>query len=299
MITLKQLEALHWIAELGTFERAAAKLNTTQSAISKRVQELEASARVPLFDRRQRGARLTERGEEILALGRQMLTLQEQILALRDGRQSPARRLRLGATELSALTWLPRLVSAIREQHPAVVIEPEVETTRTLYDRLMDGSIDLIVVPEVFSDPDVTSVRLAEVQNVWTARPGLVRSRRSLGFEELGEYTLLMQGRRSGQGLYINRWLTANGVAFKRAITVDNLTALVGLAVAGLGISYLPQRCFRPLFAEGKLSVVPVKPALPAVPYSAMYRNDRPSALTAVVAELARRTCDFSRQLQG
>ena len=51
MITLRQLKALHWIARLGTFERAADRLNTTQSAISKRVHELEFSVGRPIFDR--------------------------------------------------------------------------------------------------------------------------------------------------------------------------------------------------------------------------------------------------------
>jgi DNA-binding transcriptional LysR family regulator len=41
MVTLKQLEALHWIAELGSFDRAAAQLGTTQSTVSKRIQQLE------------------------------------------------------------------------------------------------------------------------------------------------------------------------------------------------------------------------------------------------------------------
>src|SRR3546814_9710181 len=64
MITLKQLEAFNWIAKLGTFERAAAKLNTTQSAISKRIQELEASIGLPLLDRSHRGARLARHRSE-------------------------------------------------------------------------------------------------------------------------------------------------------------------------------------------------------------------------------------------
>jgi DNA-binding transcriptional LysR family regulator len=299
MITLKQLEALDWIAQLGTFERAAAKLNTTQSAISKRIQELEVSSGLPLFDRNQRGARLTEKGEQLLALGRTMLALQEQMLELKDGKQMPARRLRLGVTELSALTWLPRLVSAIREAYPMVSIEPEVEMSRTLYDRLAEDTIDLIVIPDAFSGPEITAVRLADVPNVWTARPGLVKSRRALRFEELADYTILTQGGRSGSGIFFNKWLRANGIVFPRVISSDSLTALVGLAVAGLGISYLPRQCFRPLFDEKKLVIVSVKPALPAVPYAAMYRNDRPSAFTSAVAELARSVCDFSRQLQG
>jgi DNA-binding transcriptional LysR family regulator len=299
MITLKQIEALNSIAELGTFERAAAKLNTTQSAISKRIQELETSAGIPLFDRNQRGARLTEKGEQLLAIGRHMLLLQDQILQLKGGKHAPARRLRLGVTELSALTWLPRLVSAIRENYPTVAIEPEVEMSRNLYDRLTDGTVDLIVIPEAFSDPEITSVRLSEVPNVWTARPGLVRSRRALGFDELAEYTILTQGNLSGSGLFFSKWLKANGVVFPRVISSDSLTALVGLAVAGLGVSYLPRQCFRPLFDEKKLVIIPVKPALPPVPYAAMYRNDRPSAFAAAVAELARSVCDFTRQLQG
>jgi DNA-binding transcriptional LysR family regulator len=299
MITLKQLEAFDWIAQLGTFERAAAKLNTTQSAISKRIHELETSAGLALFDRNQRGARLTEHGEQLLALGRNMLAVQEQILSLKDGKQAPARRLRLGVTEMSALTWLPRLVAAIRETYPSVIIEPEVDMSRNLYDRLIEGSIDFIVIPEAFSDPEIASIRLAEILNVWSARPGLVKPRRALSFDELAEYTILVQGSRSGSGLFLNKWLRANGATFQRSISCDSITALIGLAVAGLGISYLPRQCFHPLFAQKKLIVVPVKHPPPPVPYAAMYRNDRPSAFTQAIAELARAVCDFSQQLQG
>src|SRR3569833_734941 len=134
MITLRQLEPLYWIVQLGTFERAAVKLNTTQSAISKRIQELEAACRITLFDRDRRGARLTEKGEHVLALGQEVLGLQERILALRGNAEMPARRLRLGDTDLSALILLPYLVAALRTSHPALSIEPEVDMSRTLHE---------------------------------------------------------------------------------------------------------------------------------------------------------------------
>lgn len=51
MITFKQLEAIYWIVELGSFEAASLKLNMSQSAISKRVQGLEEAFDVPIFDR--------------------------------------------------------------------------------------------------------------------------------------------------------------------------------------------------------------------------------------------------------
>lgn len=299
MITLRQLEALYWIVQLGTFERAAARLNTTQSAISKRIQELEAACGVPLFDRDRRGAKLTEKGEQVLALGQEMLGLQERILDLRGNRVVAARRLRLGVTELSALTWLPRLVTALRDAYPELTIEPEVEMSRTLHERLHEGAIDLIVIPETFSDPEITSVPLADVANAWMARPGLVTRGGALTLADLADYPILVQGGKSGSGLYFSKWFKTEGAVFPRTLTCDSMMAMVGLTVAGVGVSYLPRHCFRPLVAAGKLVVVAVRPSLPAVPYAAMYRNDRPSAFTAVVADLARRVCDFSNQFQS
>lgn len=296
MITLKQLEALLWIVELGTFERAASKLNTSQSAISKRMHELETSTGITIFNRHERRAQLTDEGDQILVLARQMLALQDQIASLKGGENTPFRKLRLGVTELTAFTWLPRLVSAIRINYPNVALEPQVDSTRALCESLADDKIDIIAVPGTSFDSTFTSVPLAKVTNVWTARPGLVKKQRSFQLTDLYEYTILMQGRRSGSGLFLSKWMEARGVFFPHSISTDSLPALAGLAVAGLGVGYLPRRCFQPLFSKKMLTILPVKPALPPVPYSAVYRHDRPSALTSTIAKLMRTVCDFDRE---
>jgi DNA-binding transcriptional LysR family regulator len=79
----------------------------------------------------------------------------------------------------------------------------------------------------------------------------------------------------------------------------DSLVALLGLTIAGTGVSYLPVQCFKLLVAERKLRIVRTRPALPRVPYTAMYRNDRPFAFTALVATMAQSVCDFTRPFQG
>jgi len=299
MFSLKQVEALYWIARLGTFERAAAKLNTTQSTISKRIHELELIAGLPLFDRSRRSARLTDKGEQLLALAQEMLELQQRVLHLKEGNETAARQLRLGITELTALTWLPRLIARLRERYPKVTIETEVDMSRDLYDRLQDDRLDVIIIPEAFSDSHITAVPLTRNRNVWMGSPKLIRSRRKLSVAELAEHTILIQGNRSGTGLWVSKWLKSEGAMVPRLFSCDSLIALLGLAVAGLGVTYLPLQCFKPLVTEGKLRIIPTDPELPAMPYVAMYRHDRPSAFTASVAELARTTCDFSRQLQS
>src|SRR3546814_13035092 len=83
----------------------------------------------------------------------------------------------------------------------------------------------------------------------------------------------------------ISKWLRANGIVFKREITCDSLTALIGLVAAGVGVSYLPRHCFQSLADDRRIAIVPVKPALPQVPYAAMYRHARPSPFFASIAE--------------
>ena len=134
MPTIKQLEALRWIVALGSFEKAAERLHTTQSAISKRVQELEVELRTPVFDRTQRSSRLTVKGEAIMALAEELLSVRDRILAVGTGRAVAMRHLRFGVTELTAMTWLPAFVSELRASYPRIVLEPEVEMSADLFE---------------------------------------------------------------------------------------------------------------------------------------------------------------------
>lgn len=299
MINLRQLLALHWIERLGTFERAAEHLNTTQSAISKRIQELEASTGLQLFDRSQRGARLTAIGEEMLVIAREMLTLAERITSLKDGTHVVTRRLRLGVTELTALTWLPRLIAKLVEDFPGLTVEAEVDMSRNLHEKLVDDLVDMIIIPDTFTAPEITAVPLGIVENAWMAAPGVVEHSGVIGLAELAKYPLLVQGKKSGSGLFVNKWLGTMGIELPKMLSSDSLTAMLGLTAAGLGVTYLPLECFRPLVDEGKLTIIHTDPPLPPVPYMAMYRNDRPSAFVSEVAIRAVEQCDFSRQLQS
>jgi len=303
VITLKQLEALRWIVQLGTFERAALRLNTTQSTISKRMQELESATGLDVFDRSQRQARLTEKGEALYALAQRMLALADDIATLKTADGAAPRTLRLGVTELTAWTWLPRLVTTLRKHYPGLILKPEVDMSRTLYERLREGRVDVIIIPDTLHRPEALAVPLAEVANSWVAKPGVVqtdtRKPTPLTLQQLAQYPVLVQGQRSGSGMHFSRWLKAQGVDIPQVIESDSFNAMLGMAVAGLGVIHMPTACFRSLVERGKLEEIQVAPALPAVPYAAMALAERPSRFIEGVLKLAQQTCDFSRQFQS
>lgn len=298
MLSTRQAETMVWIAQLGTFERAAAHLATTQSAISKRVQELEATLGVPLFDRSLRKARLTPKGEEILEICRRMLALQDEVAAVKAGNPSKVkRRLRLGVTELGAITWLPELVAELRRRDHDIIVEPEVDIARNLCDHLLEGRLDLIVCPDVLNDSRVRTTFLADVELAWMAQPGSMPQKARLSLPELAHHPLLLQGTRSGAGSFVTRWLTEQGMRFERVLTADSMMAVVAMTMAGLGISYLPAQCFDELRNTGKLMRITTVPAIPAISYVAMHLQDHPSSFVSDLPEVMRGLCDFTRHI--
>jgi DNA-binding transcriptional LysR family regulator len=294
VITLKQMEALCEVARLGSFERAAARLHTTQSAISKRIQEVESALGAELFDRSRRTARLTAKGEEVRVLAEETLAARDRLIEAAARKEAAPRRFRLGVTELTAMTWLPRLVQEVRTAYPDVLIEPQIGPGATLYEQIMRDELDLIVAPELRERRGITTVSLGDVQNAWMCAPSIAPRRQVLPLAEIGRFTLLVQGGGSAVGKTVDSWLRSNGVRARKVVSTNNLVALAGLTLSGLGVSYMPREYFDDLVRSGALEVVRTDPSLPPFSFVAAYQRDRPSTVHAFVAETCRRVCDFT-----
>ena len=141
-------------ARLGSFSRAAAELNVTQSAVSHQIRQIEAHLGQPMFRRRGRRIELTDAGHDLA------LTTTEALETLRQGVR------RLGAftkpnsvilmmTPALALGWyLPRL-SRLRADLPA--LEPWLHTG---YDPWVseEAEIDIVLGDTDWADPNATTV---------------------------------------------------------------------------------------------------------------------------------------------
>ncbi|GGX95589.1 LysR family transcriptional regulator [Litchfieldella qijiaojingensis] len=297
MLTLKQLETFIQVVELGTFERAAQRLNATQSTVSKRISELEEATGLQLFDRSRRNARLTEEGERMLELAHATLSNAHRILELNHYPERTLHRVRIGFTELTALTWLPNFLRDYTTERPEIRLDITIDMSRTLYQQFQDGELDLVVIPmvsEAFAQPGVESRLVEEVEMALMACEGLVGGPRPLPISALDNYTLIGQGKRSGFAQSVNRWLSHQGMG-AATLTADNLLALVGLVTAGRGISVLPKRCVQRLTRNDALEAIDTTPPLPSIGYYALYHD---SARIKLFDELARRlgnAADFTR----
>lgn len=274
MTTLKEIEAFYWTAALGNFSTAATRLHITQSSLSKRVAEMEQSVGAELFVRNNKKVALTDAGKKLLPLARQMLDLMESM----DSRITATTRLsgdcRFGISELVALTWLPSLINAVKNEHPGLVLKPYVDLARGLEKRVLKGELDFAVAPGPAESEELVSEKIAAVEFTWVASPGRIRPGAVLTSKDLVKYPLITMTEGSGLTRAFERWASEQGVPTQRTVACNSLMGIVGLTMADVGISFLPTRFTQPWIDRGTLAAVRSIPPLPTLNYCFIHRKD-------------------------
>jgi DNA-binding transcriptional LysR family regulator len=295
MVTFKQIEAFYWSSELGGLDKAALHLSTTQSAVSKRVLELEAALGLELFGRSRRRAQLTPRGEELKPLAWEMLSARMRFIDLSRIHPAPPRNLRIGVTELTALTWLPGLVQRVRNAYPNILIEPIVDTSAALASKAKSGELDVVVTPDAFRNAGLEVISLDSVEYAWMCSPSYLPDVDTVPLRDLTRYTVIEQSNASGLGTMMSHWLDNQHVRFERTVSSSNLTAAAALTISGLGICYLPRGIFEESIASSKLKVLRSTPVIPRILYVLMFDKSRADDFVQLIASIATETCDFTR----
>ena len=229
------------IARLGSFRLAAAHLNVSQSTVSARIAELERSLGVSLFDRSRRRVALSEEGRRFLEPAEGIVGAVEHAEVAMSSSAGLSRRLRIGAVEVIAASWLPMFLSRLMDRHPRAPLEIVVRPTLDLLQRFNVGDLDLLLVPEMRSVPNRASASLGRIEwqlatalsddpgpDGWT--PSVLADRR---IATLGEGSLI--------GPAITDWLRGAGVRNKRTITCESVSVLSSIIRSGSAVGALPR----------------------------------------------------------
>ncbi|HUC18087.1 MAG TPA: LysR substrate-binding domain-containing protein [Acetobacteraceae bacterium] len=142
------LRAFLFIAEDGSFTRAAERVGRTQSAVSMQVQRLETLLGQKLFERSRGGAvELTPHGRLLLARAAEMVALNDSIWG---AFRAPllAGSVRLGTPDDYAWRYLPPVLARFADTHPAVQVEVICAPSEELAERLKAGELDLTLISE-------------------------------------------------------------------------------------------------------------------------------------------------------
>lgn len=296
-ITLKQIEALVYVADLGTFRKAAVALGTTQPNVSVRIAAIEDTLGIVLMHRDAGSVRLTEKGQEVLAAARSVLQSAETLLEVADRRDLIEEQLRLGVTELIAGTWLHSFLRALKSAYPALRVALTVDLADDIEKQLISGELDLALSNGPFQHHNLTNLPLGDYRYGWITSPEIAAD---LGltpsFDSIFAQGLLSHGKNTRASAALRDYLITQGLPPEQVVHSNSLTALTHMAADGLGVASLPRQLYIPHLAADRLVEVDC-PWVPApLSFFASHHKDRAARYVHQAARLSAKIAAQARQ---
>ena len=253
---LVDLNAFLTVAEERSFTRAAAKLGTSQSALSYTIRRLEARLGVRLLTRTTRSVAPTEAGERLLrTLGPALEDIGAELASLSELREKPAGTIRITTGEHPAEAILWPAFAKLLPDYPDIKVELTidyglVDIVAERYDagvRLGEQVAKDMIAVRIGPD-----MRMAVVgAPSYFARRPQPRKPQDLTAHDCINIRLPTYG-----GFYA--WeFEKNGrelkVRVEGQLVFNNIALRLNAALAGFGLAYLPEDQVQTHLAEGRL----------------------------------------------
>jgi DNA-binding transcriptional LysR family regulator len=285
VINLKHLEAFVTVAELGSFRRAAERLNTTQPNISNRIAQIEAQLGLALMERDAGSVRLTARGRELLEPARAVLRALDGFVARAGNSTLYDGVLRLGVSEMVAHTWLSDFMLRMHDRFPNLAVELTVDLSANLTEALFAREIDLTFQNGPFDRTARVTIPLGQSTYAWVAAPGLGPAGRMTG-QDMTAYRILTHARNTTPFRQLHDHFHGLGIA-ARLVPSSNIGACLQMTLDGIGIACLPRAMVQRQLAAGRLVELGYDWRPDPLRFAARYEHDPAPAYFAIAAEIA------------
>jgi DNA-binding transcriptional LysR family regulator len=143
---LRDIKAFVALAETGSINRTALRLNLTQPATTRRVQNFEAAiGSEALLDRSTKPAVLTPIGRQVLEHCRRVLAAVSELEASASGTHEPEGDLRIGIAHGHADVVLSSPLDDLRRRFPKILLRVSSDWTSRLIEDVHTGALDCAV----------------------------------------------------------------------------------------------------------------------------------------------------------
>jgi len=242
------LEAFVAIAGEGRFQRAADRLHITQTALTRRLQNLESLLGVKLVERTTRSVALTRIGRDFLPQARRLLAdLASALTELRTTGEAQRGDVAIACVPTVGVQYLPHVIREYAARYPQNRIQ--------ILDHASSGVAEAVLRREAEfgihiggpHHPDLASVPLLRDRVVMICRDDHpFAARRSLRWRELATQPLIFAGHASGNRPLLDAALAARGIAVHAHYEVQRSSTALGLVAEGVAPAIVPSLAIQP-----------------------------------------------------
>jgi len=231
------LHIFRTVARHGGITRAAERLHRVPSNITTRIRQLEEDLGISLFLREGKRLLITPAGQLLLEYAERILDLGQEA---REALQDPAPRglMRLGTLESTAATRLPGTLADYHRRYPDVQLELSTGSTQTLIARVLAGDLEAALVADVPQDERLEAVKLFKEELVLITDATHRRIRKPADVEHT---TLLVFPAGCAYRQRLEAWIGETGLLAEHVVELASYHAILGCALAGMGIALLPR----------------------------------------------------------
>ena len=246
----QNLKAFITVANSGSFSESAEQLHLTQSAISKRIAQLEQQIGKKLFDRIARQVTLTEAGTKLLPRALRILQEYENALqAINDLSGEASGTLRLAISHHLGLHRLPPVLKQFAQQYPKVTLDIEFMDSEKAYEQVLHGQSEVAIITLALE-----SHHNIHSQKIWNdplrficAQDHPLATLTKPELKDLAEYPIILPGLNTYTGRIIQNLFQQEGIPLKAPMSTNYLETISTMVEIGLGWSVLPETLVREL----------------------------------------------------
>jgi LysR family hydrogen peroxide-inducible transcriptional activator len=276
--TVKQLQYLSFLAETGSFSKAAARGHVTQSTLSAGIAALEDLLGQPVVDRSRRTLHLTALGRDTLRRAHTILAEAEMIVARARSLGAPlSGPLRLGVIPTIAPYLLPRLLPALAAQFPALELQLHEDMTARLIESLRAGQLDVLLLAFPYKAAGLSTHILFEEPFMLACPRGRWAAPPPVKLDQLrGRDLLLLEDGHClrDQAIAACRLQPA---AEKKAFSATSLPTLIEMVRHGYGMTILPAMAVETM-PPADIDIFPFRPPVPTRKVGLCWRAGNPRA---------------------
>lgn len=292
-ITLRELEVLQALIAAGTAISAARRLGISQSAVSRRLAQLEDRLGFQLF--RREGGRLVPT-VEALSINEKLTPVFDTLAQIAASGHTPqdshTGTLSIVAPPTIAHRFLPTRIAAFHRANPGLQIAFDIMASDSLLTSIAEGRYDLGMTDSNVAHDGIHSDLLLETQAICLLPAGHhLASYDVIRPEDLHDQDFVALSRRHSSRAKIDRILDQAGVRVRPVIETSTNVSGVEFVREGLGVSLMNP--FPMIHQIGEQIVL--RPFLPAIRYSTNFltpASRAPSAATLAFMQSIRAGLD-------
>lgn len=257
---IRSLTVIKAILSEGSFQKAAQRLNCSQSTVTFQVRLLENELSLRLFERFGRRMVLSQAGKAILPHMEAILRSMEAIKACGSGQRQLCGELRIAVAESLLSYKLHTLLGSFVRQAPKVRIELHSLNCHDIKNGILAGDYDMGVYYDIGGHPDtLTLTPLGDAEGILVASPALPPELRD--FDSPNQYkdvSLVINEPRSVYRERVESYLRARNILLRSTIELWSIEAIKKCVASNLGVSFLPRFAVEQELAQGSLIALPV-----------------------------------------